>query len=68
MGMLERGERLIGQSIDMRGEETNCGLFKVHRKALIENLGESFTISLVAHDGMFTMIGRVNSCRVSLKG
>ena len=40
---------------------------KIHTKMLTET-GGSFMISLVVHDGMFTVIKRVNICRVTLKG
>ena len=42
-------------------------LVKIHRKKLIDK-GGSFLIYIVAHDGMtgmFTVISRVNCCRVN---
>ena len=39
-------------------------LVKIHRKKLIDK-GGSFFIYIVAHDGMFTVISRVNCCRVN---
>ena len=39
-------------------------LVRIHRKMIIEK-GGSFMISIVVHDGLFTVISRVNICRVS---
>ena len=59
---------MIGQPIVVRCEVKNQTKAYEDPHEDATETGGSFMISLVVHDGMFTVIRRVNICRVSLKG